>query len=57
MPVEIRELVIRATVDNANANGQQTGATHQQGNETPEEALIKACVDRILEILKERNER
>lgn len=55
MPVEIRELVIKASV---NEGGQGTpppsgGATDGQD----QAALIAACVEQVLSILKEKAER
>lgn len=55
MPVEIRELVIKAAV---NEGGQGTpppsgGATDGQD----QTALIAACVEQVLSILKEKAER
>lgn len=57
MPVEVRELVIKATVANENnstaaAQGQASGS-----NTAPGEDMIRACVEKVLEILKEKNER
>ncbi|WP_167353191.1 DUF5908 family protein [Pedobacter steynii] len=52
MPIEIRELVIKATVlqDLNSDSGQNNGVP-------PSEELIKVCVEKVLEIIKERNER
>ena len=56
MPVEIRELVIRATVEEAaSANGSATSTG--KGNISSGEEIIKVCVDRVLEIIKEKMER
>ena len=59
MPIEIRELVIKATVDQSQRAG--TGANPpgkgSQSNSSPGEDLIKECVDKVLAILKEKNER
>jgi hypothetical protein len=54
MPVEVRELVIKATVD-SDEKGAASPASDDQtsGNEE----LIKLCVDKVMEILKERNGR
>ena len=58
MPIEIRELVIKATVMQEGAAGNGTPSTSSDNNSvTPNEEIIKACVERILEILKEKNER
>lgn len=56
MPVEIRELVIRATVTE---DGKTGGATPVagSGDSTSSEQIVKICVTRILEILKEINGR
>ncbi len=56
MPVEIRELVIRATVTE---EGSKISSTHSAGpgEDTSSEQLVKRCVDKILEILKEKNGR
>ncbi|MEP6727882.1 MAG: DUF5908 family protein [Bacteroidota bacterium] len=57
MPVEIRELVIKATVDPNNNSTNGTGSNNTGSNTTPGEEMIKLCVDKVLEILKEKNER
>jgi len=56
MPVEIRELVIRATVTEDGKSGSAAPATGS-GDATSPEQIVKLCVDRILEILKEKNGR
>jgi len=56
MPVEIRELVIRATVTEDGKTDSSTPVTGS-GNATSPEQIVKLCVDRILEILKEKNGR
>ena len=58
MPLEIRELVIKAVVD----QGQTQGANTSPGKGSPAstasgEDIIKECVDKVLAILKEKNER
>lgn len=54
MPIEIRELVIKTTVD---PNGAQQGAPSQSGSTEEKQALIQECVDQVMEILKEKSER
>jgi hypothetical protein len=56
MPVEVRELVIRATITGEDKQG-SSGGSAADGQAAPNEELIKICVDKILEILKERHER
>lgn len=59
MPIEIRELVIKATVDQSPGSGTGAGAPGKgsQSNSSPGEDLIKECVEKVLAILKEKNER
>lgn len=57
MPIEVRELVIKATIVQ---DGQATdrGARVGQNNGVAlSEELINTCVEKVLEILKEKNER
>jgi len=56
MPIEIRELVIRATIspgdENRDLQQQQEG---KKDNDIPaNEDLINECVEQVLQILKER---
>lgn len=58
MPVEIRELVIKATISNESDSNGGGISGNTGGNESaPGEELIKVCVEKVLEILKEKNER
>ena len=56
MPIEVRELVIKATVTEEATQG---GASATGGNNavSTNEEIINTCVERILEILKEKMER
>lgn len=59
MPVIIRELVIRAEVNDANTaagNGSNTAATTPQAS-ADREALIQDCVEQVLEIMEKRKDR
>lgn len=63
MPIEIRELVIRATVDPGEvagscgaAPGQAAGAPGGPGGE-PQQDLLQACVREVLRILEDKKER
>ena len=55
MPIEIRELIIKATVtQESNAgNAPAAGATPGSANQE----LIKACVEKVLEIIKDKHGR
>jgi hypothetical protein len=58
MPIEIRELVIKATVQqDTGSPGKPPPAAEQSNNVGTNELMIQACVDRITEILKTRYER
>lgn len=59
MPIEIRELVIKATVDQSQGSGAGASAAGKgsSSNSSPGEDLIKECVEKVLAILKEKNER
>lgn len=53
MPIEIRELVIRATVRNASDSA---GAnTDARGDER--KALVAECIEQVMEILRQEKER
>ncbi|MBQ4818583.1 DUF5908 family protein [Aquimarina sp. MMG016] len=53
MPLEIRELIIRATV---NQSGNTGGANNASGN-SGKESQIDRIVEKVFEILKEKSER
>lgn len=53
MAVEIRELVIKTTVDNS-AGG---GASSAGKSGTDEASVISKCVEQVMELLKHQNER
>ena len=59
MPIEIRELVIKATVTQDGAAGNKgTGSAGSGGGASKaSEEVINACVEKILEILKDKHER
>jgi len=53
MPIEIRELIIKARVNPAEQPDAGTSAEAADGARS----LIEECVEQVLEILKEREER
>jgi hypothetical protein len=56
MPVEIRELVIRAVIkDGQNPDQDIVRGNPQEGQD--QTALIEACVKQVLKILKRKQER
>ncbi|CCD92142.1 conserved hypothetical protein [Bradyrhizobium sp. ORS 375] len=54
MPVEIRELIIRAVVDPQKAGERSSGANAPTFDR---DALVQACVDETLRILRREKER
>lgn len=55
MPIEIRELVIKATVTSSDGNGQNGG---NNGNSVDvKESDVNLIVEKVLAILKEKAER
>lgn len=58
MPIEIRELVIKATIGENNPAGPQVSATTQSSNaSSTDEQVVNTCVEKVLEILKTKNQR
>jgi Family of unknown function (DUF5908) len=57
MPIEIRELVIKATVtqEGAPATGGRPAASNNAT--TTSEEIINTCVERVLEIIRDKIER
>jgi Family of unknown function (DUF5908) len=58
MPIEIKELHIKVKVEDPGSGGSgSTSSASSGGASEPNEQLIAACVEKVLEILKEKNER
>lgn len=60
MPIEIRELNIRVSVNQSPAEqGSPAGGSSAQGGGggADKDQIIAECVDQIMEILKNKNER
>lgn len=59
MPIEIRELVIKAVVQQDRGSGAAAAPSGPSGDNgtRPDEELLNKCLDKITEILKERYER
>jgi len=59
MPIEIRELHIKVTVNQPQADG-EGGAVAQNGSsteKTDKELLIQQCVEQVLDIINNKTER
>jgi hypothetical protein len=60
MPIEIRELVIKATILPKGISASEGGSAENSktNNTVPmQEEIVKACLERVLEILKDKYER
>jgi hypothetical protein len=59
MPIEIRELVIRATVTQEadSAKGMAGDAASGNNNVSASEEIINTCIEKVMGILKEKYER
>lgn len=55
MPLEIRELVIKATIDNDKGNS--TDSSSNASGQEDKSKIINQCVEKVLEVLKQRKER
>ncbi len=61
MPIEIKELVIRASVqDDVEGAGGRDASIPRSGaaaNGTKEEQIVNRCVEQVMEIIRIQNER
>ena len=57
MSVELRELVIKATVVQEKESKSGAASGQADNNASPSEQLISTCIDKILEILKDKDGR
>jgi hypothetical protein len=60
MPIEIRELIIRATVDNnaVSKNGDPAGQPARNGSDPlQEDRIVARCMEQVLEYLRMQSER
>ncbi|MGN6539426.1 MAG: DUF5908 family protein [Ginsengibacter sp.] len=58
MPIEIRELIIKATVTQEGTGGAASPvSSNTNNNVSANEEIITACVEKVLEILKEKDAR
>jgi Family of unknown function (DUF5908) len=56
MPIEVRELVIKATITQDGQQGNAASAGNNNAVTSPEE-IINTCVEKVLDILKDKMER
>ena len=55
MPIEIRELIIKAEISDKTEKVEYSGS--KQSNNLNKQQIIQECVDQVLEILKKEKER
>lgn len=56
MPVEIREIIIRATVGNPNQGGSNNAAPPAEGEVSSQE-IIQEAVEQVMQLIQDKNER
>jgi hypothetical protein len=58
MPIEIRELIITATVDEGGQGGASAQAAPASGaNAQDKQEIVQECVDQVMNILKKEDRR
>ena len=57
MPIEIRELQLTTVVQDGKGTGTGSSANASAPSSANNDAVIAACVEQVLEILKQKNER
>lgn len=55
MPIEIRELIIRATI--TGGAGTTEESSQEDGDTTDEKEIIAECVEQVLKIIERQKER
>lgn len=55
MPIEIRELIIKASIDQRGTEEEPTRSSDSESTNT--EGIIADCVERVMEILRNQSER
>jgi len=57
MPVQINELIIRANVVESDEKGKDTEKKSSDSGETNTGAIVKECVELVMEIINNKNQR
>jgi hypothetical protein len=55
MPIEIREIVIRATVNQGDASAPQPGAA--AAGSAASQDVLQECIEQIVQVIQDKNER
>ncbi|MDJ0728836.1 MAG: DUF5908 family protein [Crocosphaera sp.] len=57
MPLEIRELLIKTSISNESDEQKASPSAVQDGSSNATDAIVAACLEQVLAILKEKQER
>jgi hypothetical protein len=57
MSIEVRELIIKATVQQQTGGTSKPGGTGENNSVGPNEELLHTAIDKLMEILKDKHER
>jgi hypothetical protein len=57
MPIEVRELIIKATVQQETGGTSKPGGAGANNSVGPNEELLQTCIEKLVEIIKDRHER
>lgn len=57
MPIEVREILIKATIAQEGESGTSTASSALANGGSGTEEIINECVEKIIEILKDKHER
>ncbi|HZL09943.1 MAG TPA: DUF5908 family protein [Prolixibacteraceae bacterium] len=57
MPLEIRELIIKATVNDSKEKDAANSAPGSQESKDAQKAMLQQCIDDIMDILNSQKER
>jgi hypothetical protein len=57
MSIEVRELIIKATVQQETGGAGKPGGSGPNNGVSANEEMIQSCLDKVADILKSRNER
>jgi hypothetical protein len=57
MPLEVREIVIKATIVQEGEEGAPSSSSASSNGGSGSEQIVNACVEKIMEILRDKHER
>lgn len=57
MPLEIKELHIKVTVNQPESGGQATAGPSTSGNDDDKEGIIRQCIEQVIDLIEAKKER